>query len=88
MGIGVFNRKGFQGEPIQSFIARNQPQVYTSVPTAQAAGNVVNQGGKQAVIPAADSTTNTVAPPVPGGLQMEKVLLVTPTAPIPGKVLP
>lgn len=77
-----------QGEPISSFIARNNPTVFTSVPAAQAAGNEVNSGGQKAVIPEADSTTQVVPPVIPGSLQMQKQLLIVPGQPIPGKVLP
>ena len=83
MGIGVVvNYAGFphQGVPLQQKLA--EPGV-VELDWIEATGVVpIIQGDQMAVAPMADTSTGFLAPPVPGGLQMEKVVIVSEAQPI------
>lgn len=59
------------------------PAEFTSVDAAHLANVPTLQGAETPPAAQADTTTGVVAPPIPGGLAYEAVLLVTPSAPIP-----
>lgn len=83
MGIGVtVNYEGFpqQGIPLAQKLA--EPGV-VPLDWIQATGVVpIIQGDQMAVAPMADSSTGFLAPPIPGGLQMQKVIIVSEAQPI------
>lgn len=75
---------GRRGIPLR--VAQAQvpaPAVFTSVDAAHLANIATMQGAERPPAAQADTTTGMVAPPIPGGLAYEKVLLVTGSAPVP-----
>ncbi len=81
MGIGVLTGVNTRGVPLSDKLAEPGVVSYT-VAQAVAAGLPLTQGALKAVAPLADTVINRVAPPVPGGLQMQKVVVVTTAQPI------
>ena len=57
--------------------------VYPTLEDAVLDKNTVIQGQEQAVAPMADLTTGYIAPPIPGGLQMEGNLIALAAQPVP-----
>lgn len=90
MGIGV--TKNFssanvfspspRGQLLADRLATPGMVVYPSLQSALQAGESVIQGDPKAVSPMADAVLGTVAPPIPGGLQMEKSVVVLPVQPV------
>ena len=82
MGIGVtINYSGIplQGVPLAQKLA--EPGV-VELDWIEATGVVpIIQGDQMAVAPMADTSTGVLAPPIPGGLQMEKVVVVVASQP-------
>lgn len=83
MGIGTtVNYTGvpLQGVPLAQKLA--EPGV-TSMDWIEATGVApIIQGSEMAVAPMADTSTGALAPPIPGGLQMEKVVIVMEAQPL------
>ena len=83
MGIGItINYEGFppRGIPLSQKLA--EPGVVAlTVPETLGVVPII-QGDVMAVAPMADTSTDQVAPPIPGGLQMEKVVVVVEAQPI------
>lgn len=77
--IGIPSR----GQSLTERLATPGMDVSTSPAEAKSKLQTTIQGTEKAVTPQADSTTERVAPPIAGGLQMEKTVLVTESAPIP-----
>lgn len=83
MGLGVtINYDGFppRGIPLSQKLA--EPGVVAVTVAAARGALPLIQGEKMAVAPMADTSTDMVAPPIPGGLQMEKVVVVTTAQPV------
>lgn len=82
MGIGTtvnYSGISLQGVPLAQKLA--EPGV-TSLDWIEATGVVpIIQGSEMAVAPMADTSTGMLAPPIPGGLQMEKVVIVVTSQP-------
>lgn len=76
-----------RGTPITTALATPGMVELNSIEEAQNYPVPVLQGAEKAVIPQADETTGFVAPPVAGGLQMQKMVLVHPAEPVPLTVL-
>lgn len=84
IGVIVDSRIPLLGTPIAAVLASSPaPAVLTSVTAVQAAGMNVTQGNNLPPAWQGDSTTGRLAPEIPGGLHMEKVLLVTTGQPVP-----
>jgi len=81
MGIGVLTGVNTRGVPLSDKLAEPGVVQYT-VAQAVAAGIPLTQGAPMAVGPLAETVTNRVTPPVPGGLQFQKVVVVTDMQPI------
>lgn len=77
--VGIPSR----GQLLTERLATPGMDVSTTPAQAKAKNQTTIQGTEKAVTPQADSTTGRVAPPIAGGLQMEKTVLVTNSAPIP-----
>lgn len=82
MGIGIpAGRYGRFGVPLADKLA--EPGVtQLTWDQAVAAGMPLFQGSPVAVAPMAETTTGRVAPPIPGGLQLQKVVVIVPTMPV------
>lgn len=69
------------GLPLTEVLARPGVVAYSSLEAAVAAGNPVIQGDLKAVAPMGDTATGMLAPPIPGGLQMELRVVVVDSQP-------
>lgn len=81
-GLGNVIAVSPAGQPLDDRLATPGMVAYSSLQAALQAGESVIQGDPKAVAPMADSVLGTVAPPVPGGLQMEKRVVVVPSQPV------
>lgn len=85
MGIGVtINYSSYPQQAVSLQQKLAEPGV-VSLDWIEATGVVpLIQGDQMAVAPMADSSTGFLAPPIPGGLQLEKVVVpIAPTMPMP-----
>ena len=72
-----------QGRPLADMLSEPGVVAYGSLSEAVAAGESIIQGDPKAVVPQADLATGTVSPPIPGGLQEQKRVVVTTSQPVP-----
>lgn len=82
MTIGTIIGVPPRGQLLSERLATPGMDISTTVAQTKAKQQTTIQGSQKAVTPQADSTTGRVAPPIAGGLQMEKTVLVTGSAPI------
>lgn len=84
MTIG--KKRWIPGEPVEGLLIRELPAdvlAYDSLEAALAGGDEWQQGTRQAVAPMGDDVTGRLAPPISGGLQMQKRIIVLPGQPVP-----